>query len=156
MTTKNLSTAELLRRVDAGESFAEIAKDHGISRQAVQKRIRKMRGKTTKTVVVKKIEQVVDRKLDAVDQLMEINKKAMQMLDDADGNPELCLKCMSEIRGQLKLQLEIYATLYDMKAVAEFQDAVLQTIGEAAPDVRAAIIRQLNQKRAIRSAVRFA
>ena len=155
MTTNNLSTAELLRRVDAGESFAEIAKDHGISRQAVQKRIRKMRGKTTKTVVVKKIEQVVDRKLDAVDQLMEINKKAMQMLDDADGNPELCLKCMSEIRGQLKLQLEIYATLYDMKAVAEFQEAVLKTIGETAPDVRAAIIHQLNQKRAIRSAVRF-
>jgi hypothetical protein len=62
---------------------------------------------------------------------------------------------MAEIRGQLRLQLEIFQTLYDMKAVEEFQREVLSAIGEASPEVRNAIIGRLNQKRAIRSAIRF-
>jgi hypothetical protein len=68
---------------------------------------------------------------------------------------EMALKAMAEIRGQLKLQLEIFATLYDLKAAAEFQEEVLTAIGEVAPDVRSKIIHSLNEKRAIRSAMRF-
>ena len=80
MATKKLNTSELLRRVDAGESYAEIAKDHGITRQAVYKRIREMRGHTTKAVVIKKVEQCVDQKLDAVAQLQKINAHANELL----------------------------------------------------------------------------
>jgi hypothetical protein len=67
---------------------------------------------------------------------------------------ELALKAMGEIRRQLKLQLEIFQTLYDMKAVQEFQTEVLEAIGEASPDVRSRIISKLNQRRAIRAAIR--
>lgn len=192
MATKKLNTSELLRRVDAGDSYAEIAKDHGITRQAVYKRVRELRGKTTKAVVAKKVEQVVEQKLDAVSQLQKINEHANELLDlcmawgrgddealqilesqrikrkvrisdeeiDVEEfrfkDPrELALKAMAEIRGQLRLQLEIFAALYDMKAAQEFQEEVLAAIGEAAPDVRAQIIHKLNQRRAIRSAVRF-
>ena len=45
---KKLSTSELLRRVDAGDTYAEIGNDHGITRQAVQKQVRLLRGKVTK------------------------------------------------------------------------------------------------------------
>ena len=68
---------------------------------------------------------------------------------------ELALKTMSEIRGQLKLQLEIFQTLYDMKAVQSFQAEVLKAIGEASPDVRQTIINNLRERRAVRSAVKF-
>ncbi|MBC2744152.1 MAG: hypothetical protein HGJ93_14185 [Desulfosarcina sp.] len=190
---KKLSTAELLRRVDAGDSFADIANDHGISRQAVQKRVRKLRGKTTKAIVSKKVEQIVDRKLDAVDQLQKVNeyanelldlcmawgrgdKKALQILESQRTTRtvrigdeeidvqefkfkdprELALKAMAEIRGQLKLQLEIFQALYDLKAAAEFQEEIITAIGEVSPDVRKQIIHKLNQRRAIRSVVRFA
>jgi len=68
---------------------------------------------------------------------------------------ELALKAMAEIRGQLKLQLEIFQTLYDLKAIQEFQTEVLSAIGEASPEVKHAIVDKLNQKRAIRSAVKF-
>ena len=68
---------------------------------------------------------------------------------------ELALKAMAEIRGQLKLQLEIFQTLYDMKAVQEFQQEVLTAIGEASPDVRSRIIDKLNQARAIRTAIKL-
>lgn len=66
---------------------------------------------------------------------------------------ELALKAMAEIRGQLSLQLNIYQTMYDMAAVAEFQKTVLEIIGEVAPDVRTRIINKLKESRALRSSV---
>ena len=175
--------------VDEGCTQASAARSLGVSRQAVNKRLIELRGRTTKVVAVKKIEQMVDRKLDAVDQLQKINENANEILDllmrwqrgdeealqilesqktvkvGKDEEPvveyklkdprELALKAMAEIRGQLKLQLEIFQTLYDIKAVQEFQQEVLSAIGEASPEVRNAIVDKLNQKRAIRSAVRF-
>jgi hypothetical protein len=68
---------------------------------------------------------------------------------------EIALKAMAEIRGQLKLQLEIFQCLYDMKAVQEFQTEVLTTIGEVSPDVRMQIISKLNQRRVIRGSLRI-
>lgn len=67
---------------------------------------------------------------------------------------ELALKAMGEIRQQLGLQLQIFQTPYDMKAVQEFQQEVLTAIGEASPDVRNQIISRLSQKRAIRAAIK--
>ncbi|MBN1843075.1 MAG: AsnC family protein [Deltaproteobacteria bacterium] len=68
---------------------------------------------------------------------------------------ELALKAMNEIRGQLKLQLDIFQALFDMRAVEEFQSEVLEAIGQASPEIRDAIVRNLNQKQAIRSVVKF-
>jgi len=63
---------------------------------------------------------------------------------------ELALKAMAEIRGQLELQLEIFKTLYDVEAAAEFQREVLEAIGEVSHDVRDKIIRVLKERRALR------
>ena len=66
---------------------------------------------------------------------------------------ELALKAMQEIRGQLALQLDIFKTLYDVEAVAEFQKEVLNAIGEVSKDVRDTIIRRLKERRALRGSV---
>ena len=66
---------------------------------------------------------------------------------------ELALKAMQEIRGQLNLQLDIFKTLYDVQAVAEFQKEVLSAIGEVSPDVRDRIIKRLKEGRALRQSV---
>ena len=68
---------------------------------------------------------------------------------------ELALKAMAEIRGQLSLQLEIFKSLYDLAAVAEFQKEILTAIGEADPNVRDKIIHNLQKARAIRSTLEF-
>lgn len=68
---------------------------------------------------------------------------------------ELALRCMAEIREQLELQMKIFETLYSMKAAEEFQHEVLEAIGEVAPHVRMCIISKLNEKRTLRSAVRW-
>jgi len=66
---------------------------------------------------------------------------------------ELALKAMAEIRGQLNLQLDIFKTLYDMEAVAEFQKEVLTAIGEEAPNVRNRIIQRLKESRSLRQSI---
>ena len=66
---------------------------------------------------------------------------------------ELALRAMAEIRGQLNLQLDIFKTLYDMEAVAEFQREVLTSIGEESPSVRNRIIQRLKESRSLRQSV---
>jgi hypothetical protein len=68
---------------------------------------------------------------------------------------ELALKAMQEIRGQLGLQLEIFKTLYDVQAVAEFQREVLTVIGEVEPGVRDKIIQRLKESRSLRQSVQI-
>ena len=66
---------------------------------------------------------------------------------------ELALKAMQEIRGQLALQLDIFKTLYDVEAIAEFQKEVLNAIGEVSRDVRDTIIRRLKERRTLRGSI---
>jgi predicted transcriptional regulator len=68
---------------------------------------------------------------------------------------QMALQAMGEIRNQLKLQLEIFQCLYDMQAVQEFQEEVLNAISEVDPSVRARILQNLGKKRALRSAVKL-
>ena len=150
-----MNDTKLIRLIDGGSTQAQAARELGVSRQAVSKRLIELRGRTTKVMVTKKINQVVEQKLDAVDQLNKINVEANRLLDELEQTPELKLKVMAEIRGQLRLQLDIFQTLYDMQAVKEFQQEVLSAIGEADKETRNAIINRLNQKRAIRKSVRF-
>jgi len=64
---------------------------------------------------------------------------------------ELAIKAMAEIRGQLSLQLDIFKTLYDVQAVADFQQDVLNAIGEVSTDVRNRIVQKLKERRALRN-----
>jgi transcriptional regulator with XRE-family HTH domain len=63
---------------------------------------------------------------------------------------ELALRAMAEIRGQLSLQLDMFKTLYDVEAIAEFQREVLEAIGEVSPDVRNRIVQRLKEGGALR------
>lgn len=151
-----LNDRKLLKMIDEGFSQAEAARRLKVSRQAVSKRLQELRGRTTRAVVVKKVERVVDQKIDAIKQLHEINARANQMLDEAEEDPELSLRVMAEIRGQLRLQLEIYQTLFDLQAVQQFMDETLDVIGKIAPEVRNEIINRLNRRKSVRSALHWA
>jgi len=65
------------------------------------------------------------------------------------------LKAMGEIRNQLKLQLEIFQAVYDVKAAGEFQTEVIAIIGEVDPDARTRIVDRLRERQAIRQSVTF-
>ncbi len=67
---------------------------------------------------------------------------------------ELAVKIMAEIRSQLKLQLDLFQSLYNFREVEAFQREVLEAIGEENVETRRRIIERLKQRRALRSAVR--
>jgi predicted transcriptional regulator len=188
-----INDRKLLQLIDKErKSQSAAAKELRVSRQAVSQRLQELRGKTTRVVAAKKIEQCVDQRLDAIQQLQKINDYANELLDlcmswsrgddvalhilesqavdrkvriggeEIDVQEfkfkdprELALRAMAEVRNQLKLQLDIFQALFDMKAVEEFQTEVLAAIGEVAPDVRRRILDNLNKKRSVRSVVRF-
>jgi hypothetical protein len=192
MTNGKLNDRKLLMLVDEGASQSEAARKFGVTKQAISQRLRELRGRTTRTVVCKKLSEVADHKIDTLQQLSKVNRHANDMLDLLirwqSGDPEalrilesqvrrvvhgegdqteeivqvkmkdpreLALRCMAEIREQLLLQTKIFETLYSLKAAEEFQNEMLTAIGEVAPDVRRRIINKLNERRALRSVVRW-
>ena len=155
MPNPKIDRVKLNQLLRAGKPQREIAQVFGVTESAISKAKKELHITVIKNVALESAHRVVDKNLDAVDQLQKINIEANRLLDELEQTPELKLKVMAEILGQLRLQLEIFQALYDMKAVEQFQQEVLSAIGEASPEVRNAIINRLNQKRAIRTAVRF-
>jgi hypothetical protein len=187
MPEAKINKIKLSQMLRSGKPQKEIAQFFGVSESAVTKAKKQLNITVVKNVALENAHRVVDKNIDAIDQLQKINEHANWLLDllmnwqKGDGDAlqvlesqvntkkvrvgdreqfvrefkfkdprELALKAMAEIRGQLKLQLEIFQCLYDMKAVQEFQQEVLTAIGEASPDVRKRIIYALNEKKAIR------
>jgi uncharacterized protein YerC len=192
MPEAKIDKVKLSQMLRSGKAQREIAQVFGVTESAISKAKKELNLNVVKNVALENAHRVVDKNLNAVDQLQKINNHANWLLDvlmdwqKGDGKAlqilesqvstkkirvgdqeefvkefkfkdprELALKAMAEIRSQLKLQLEIFQCLYDMKAVQEFQDEVLTAIGDVTPDVRKRIIHKLNEKRAIRSVIKF-
>ena len=146
----------MLRLIDKeGMSQSAAAKAIGVSRQAVHQRLQELRGRQTKVLATAKIEESVNANFDAMRQLQEINQKALKLLDEAEGSPELCLKCIGEVRQQIKLASEIYERMFNIKVVGEFMEIVADTLKEVDPSVYQYFKRRINENRTVRSAVRF-
>lgn len=192
MRKAKIDPVRLDRMLKRGKSPKECAEYFGVSPAAISQAKKALGINVVKNVALENAHRVVDKNLNAVDQLQKVNDAANEILDalmawtrgDTEAlqvldswakekkikvgdkehtvkefklkDPrELALKAMAEIRNQLKLQLEIFQCLYDLKAVQEFQEEVLTAIGQASPDVREQIIHRLNERRAVRSAIQF-
>ena len=178
MPKPKFSDTKLKQLVNDGLNCTQIAKRLGVTKGAVSQRLKSLKLSVAKDITLIRAGEVVRKEINAVSQLQKINDHANGLLDlmmvcvNGDeaakeaaaaklgpmgrGDPkELALKCMQEIRSQLKLQLEIFQTLYDMQAVADFQREVLQAIGDADLETRDRIIRNLQERSAIRSTLDF-
>jgi hypothetical protein len=147
-----LKLSQLLR---SGKSGKDCAKVFGVTEGAISQARKELNIAVVKSVALETAHQVVDRNLNAIDQLLNINRKANTLLELAiqAEDHDTTLKAMREIRGQLELQLEIFKTLYDIQAVADFQREVLTAIGEVDSGVRNLIINRLKEGRALRQSV---
>jgi len=136
---------ELLRE---GKSQKEVAKILGVSGAAICKETRKLRVQVVRTTIMEASHKIVQRELDVMDQLHNINKHSKAILDDliakikqkatktldVKGQKDLralALDTAAEIRQQLTFQIEIFKTLSDFKIMAEFQKEVLDVVGNA-------------------------
>jgi ParB-like chromosome segregation protein Spo0J len=156
MAKYKINDRKLLRMVDAGKTQVEAAEYFGVSKQAVNKRLKELRGKTTRIVATKKLEASIDRKFDAIQQLIDINKKTLELLDEAEENPEFALKCIGEVRNQLKLASDIYGQMYSVQVVSDFMATVTDILRDVDPDVYKEFQRRFNNEQSLRSAIRIA
>ena len=136
-----------------GMTTKHCANFFGVTPSAISQKKSELNVSIVKNVSMENAHRIVTKNLNTIEQLHKINESANVLLDDLDHKPELRLKIMAEIRGQLQLQLEMFKNLYDMKAVQEFQDEVLTAIGEASSDVRYAITSKLAEKNALRRSI---
>ncbi|MGA2938670.1 MAG: hypothetical protein ABSF52_16435 [Syntrophobacteraceae bacterium] len=235
---------QLLQLVRDGNTVTEIARQVGVDKGSVSRRLKALNIAINRNVALRSAQKIVDREINALDQLQKINRNANEVLDllmrwsrgedealqvlesqvrkikvrphkesganykrrtqvkpysakpnemrvrphkgsganlkhgasarCVSANPnevrvrgqeeeiteyrfkdprELALKAMQEIRGQLKLQLEIFQALFDMRAVQQFQAEVLEVIGSVSTEARDEIIRRLTERNALRSAL---
>jgi hypothetical protein len=164
---KRIPLFQLERLVRKGKGVSEIAAELGYSKGAICKAMQRLSMAVTKDVALRSAPEVVDKKLDAMDQLKHVNTLINQELDFIEGQIEAAsaetrklwqdqkLKHVGEIRKQLSLLLDIAQTLYNAEEVAAFQQIVLEEIKNAAPEVRERIAQRLNEARAIRSTLQF-
>ncbi|MRS03207.1 hypothetical protein EG832_08295 [bacterium] len=155
MVNGKIDKIKLSQLLRTGKSGKYCAKAFGVTEGAISQARKELNIAVVKSVALEDAHRVVDKNLNAVEQLLNINRKANTLLEAAikAKDHDTTLKAMREIRGQLQLQLEIFKTLYDLEAVAEFQKEILMTIGEVDKDVRDRIIRRLKESRALRGSV---
>jgi predicted transcriptional regulator len=151
-----INDRKLLRLIDSeSKNQSEAAKELGVSRQAVSKRLQELRGRQTRAIATAKIEKSIDAGFDAMQQLMNINTKALELLDQAEGDPELFLKCIGEVRQQIKLASDIYERMFNIQAIHDFMGVVADTLREVDPHVYKDFKKRINKHRSVRSAIRF-
>jgi len=182
----------LNQMLESGKSVKQCAKFFGVTPGAISQHKKNLHVGVVKNICMENAARVVDKNLNAVEQLQKINGYANEILDllmrwnrgddealqiletqvsmkkvrvgDQEefvkefkfGDPRfLALKAMAEIRNQLKLQLDIFQCLYDLKAVQEFQEEVLDTIKRVDKNVRNEIINRLIKSRALYKTLKF-
>jgi hypothetical protein len=188
MRPSQIDDKQLRHLIRNGNTVSEAALKMGIAKGTVSRRLKRLNIAINRSVTLRAAHKIVDREINALDQLQKINRDANELLDllmrwsrgddealrilesqvrkiKVGGQEEeiseykfkdpreLALKAMQEIRGQLKLQLEIFQALFDMKAVQQFQAEVLEVIGSVSTEARDEIIRRLTERNALRSAL---
>jgi uncharacterized protein YerC len=106
-------------------------------------------------------DHIINRMVQAVQAFIEFeanptkdnSKHLKTIIKMVNSEKNTAIKACDQILKQLNFQLEIYKTLYDLKAIQEFQQEVLNTIAEVSPKVRNDIIKRLKERRALRPSV---
>ena len=150
--------------VEEGQSQQEAAAYFGVSEAAISKRVKALNLHLSRHVGLEQAKDVADYGLDVVRQLQGINEVIQDELNwaveearktgaDRKALEQTIIDLTGEVQKQLRFQLEILRSLYDMRGVAEFQQEVLDATGEISPETRQAIIIRLVERRSLRSAI---
>lgn len=142
---RELMKQNIIELRNNGYSQKHIAQMCGVHRTTVKRCIDELEQSTTAGVVMSGgITMHLGKEIDVVAQLRALNQKCWDTLNNAiDSNAELA--AAKEIRGQLKLHVELLQKIYDAENVQRFQRAVLEALQDTDPKLRDEAIRRINQ-----------
>ena len=69
---------------------------------------------------------------------------------------QLMLKCIGEVRSQIKLAADIQLSMFTLEEALRFMAVVKEALKHASPDAYQEFRRLINNERSIRAALRFA
>ena len=163
MPLRIINDSELMRLVRAGQSPKEIADKMGVGVSAVCKRLKRLKIGMVRDVALRSASKIVGEGIKGLRQLEKINAAINLELDrieeDANGLTgaererfqEQRLKHVAEIRRQLGLYLDFYQVHIHGEEVIKFQQLLVDTVKEIAPEAWAIFIKRLREIHAIRS-----
>lgn len=167
MGQKKISIIQLEKLVREGNGVSQIAKKLRVTKGAVSKALKKLNVAISKDVALRSAPRVVEKKLDAMAQLIHINESINNELNYIEENIKTAsakerkdlqdqkLKHVAEVRKQLGLLLNIAQTFYGIEEVKRFKEIVIKVIGSVSPELRKKIIDALHKEKAIKSNVEF-
>jgi len=156
MHKKMISDSRLLHKINKlGMSQAEVAKEMGVTRQAICIRLKQIQGRTSYAVAASKTAAIIDNKMDVISELNSINEQTKTILANAKEDPVLALKAIGSIQQQISLAITLYEQVYSSDQMNNFNQEVLQVLEECDPALRKKVIDRFNAKASLRSAVRF-
>ena len=156
MRPPKINDRKLLELIDSQlMNQARAAKELGVSRQAVSQRLRELKNRTTRVIVAKETKQALQQSFDAVQQLHNINEKTISLLDQAESDQDFSLKCVAELRNQIKLAMEIQERIYNQQEAQKFMEIVIQVLKDVSPNAYTKFRDRINDERAFRSSLRI-
>ncbi len=158
MPPKKLSERVALQLLDQGMSLAAIGREYGVTKQAVHDKVRRARGRTVKAVVAKKLDKLADKQLDGMQQLIEINRKTLDLLSQAEKAEDKFtqLRCIAEIRAQLSLLLDLQETVYNTRVASEFMSLVVSILRDTDATLYQKFKERLQRERSLRGVLHLA
>ena len=167
MPKPKIDIRKMERLLREGKSQREVAQVFGVIESAISHAKKSLGKNIVRTVGLERANEVVEVHLDVVGQLRSINSaiceelnRAKEAVTRANGREQIHIqnvitRLSAEIRRQLETQMKICQLWYEARAVAEFQSIVLTAINEVDPKLKEDIIRRLQERRGVRSAVEF-
>lgn len=148
-----IKTKHLLVLLESEWKPREIAKEYGISVQAVRKRISKIKPAARYDALMVRETPDGIPVLNFPEQIREINKVAFEIL--CMGEPNLKLEAMKRIEKQNMLQIQVAQLQSNLKAVAEFKTIILEALESVDPKIKEAVIAEIKRRRATARAVAY-
>jgi predicted transcriptional regulator len=167
---KKIKPEEVRALLDQGLNPGQIAKQLQVSPSAISKVFVRNQevflGVRAQDVVLRTAQKVADAKLDAMGQLLKINRLAHRELDfiskamkeatteaRRDLEPRQ-LNYIAELRKQLTLALDVAQSLYGIEETAAFQRIVLEEIESINPEAKARIMERLRERRSAKNLIK--
>lgn len=106
MPERKINDSVMLAMLDKGKKQVQVAEFFGVSPQAISDRVKKLKGGMVKVAVMEKGAEILDKNLNAVEQLQNINKVANQLLDELTGEDQTINRMVGAIEAVLKFKAE--------------------------------------------------